>query len=122
MPSKREGSKTNNRKRKDRRKASPGANEYLSIAGDRHNLIMTPQGIMMEDGLVTYKNIVRIYKKKDTDFYGYARIRVWFTTGKTTVRKVKSGEASKFILAVRKKMKELGEEKTEDSTENDLID
>ena len=105
MPSKKEGFKTPPQ-RKNRRK-SDTANEYLSISGDRHDLIMTSMGIIMEDGLVPYKNITRIYKKRDTDFYGYAKIRVMFTGGKITVRRVNSGEASKFILAVRKKMKEL---------------
>ncbi len=116
MPPRKERSeRPNKRNRKDNK---PPANEYLSVAGDRHALIMTPMGIMMEDGLVLYKNIVRIYKKKDTDFYGYAKIRVWFTTGKTTVRKVNSAEASKFILAVRKKIKELENEQIENSNEN----
>ena len=112
MPSKK-GSKTPP-KRNGRRKSA--ANEYLSVAGDRHNLIMTDTGIMMEDGLVPYKNIVHIYKKKDTDFYGYAKIRIWFTSGKITVKKVNPTEANKFILAVRRKMKEL--EKKEHSSEN----
>jgi hypothetical protein len=119
MPSKKEISKTpNKRKRKDLRKPA-AADEHLSVTGDRHNLIMTPTGIMMEDGLVLYKNIVRIYKKKDTDFYGYAKIRIWFTSGKITVKKVNSAEASRFILAVRKKMKEVEKKQIENSNKND---
>ena len=116
MPSKKEGSEIPNKRKKKRRKAtSDGAGEYLSVTGDRHKVIMTPTGIMMEDGLVLYKNIVRIYKKKDTDFYGYAKIRIWFTSGKITVRKVKSADATRFILAVRKKMKKMETQKAEDS-------
>ena len=122
MPSKNEGSEIpNKRKRKGKKATSNGADEYLSVTGDRHKVIMTPTGIMMEDGLVLYKNIVRIYKKKDTDFYGYARIRIWFTSGKITVRKVKSADASRFILAVRKKMKELEKNQAEDSVKDDPI-
>lgn len=116
MPSKKEGSEIPNKRKKKRRKAtSSGADEYLSVIGDRHKVIMTPTGIMMEDGLVLYKNIVRIYKKKDTDFYGYAKIRIWFTSGKITVRKVKSADATRFILAVRKKMKKMETQEAEDS-------
>lgn len=123
MPSKNEGSEIpNKRKRKGRKATSEsGADEYLSVTGDRHKVIMTPTGIMMEDGLVPYKNIVRIYKKKDTDFYGYARIRIWFTSGKITVRKVKSADAIRFILAVRKKIKELEKKQAEDSVKDDPI-
>ena len=123
MPSKNEGSEIPNKRNKKRRKATAkaGSDEYLSVTGDRHKVIMTPTGIMMEDGLVPYKNIVRIYKKKDTDFYGYARIRIWFTSGKITVRKVRSAEASRFILAVRKKMKELEKNQDEDSVKDDPI-
>ena len=113
MPSKKEGSEIPNKRKKKRRKAP--SDEYLSVTGDRHKVIMTPTGIMMEDGLVLYKNIVRIYKKKDTDFYGYAKIRIWFTSGKITVRKVKSADATRFILAVRKKMKKMETQKAEDS-------
>lgn len=123
MPSKKEGSEIHStRKRKGRKATTDKSNEYLSVTGDRHKLIMTPTGIMMEDGLVLYKNIVRIYKKKDTDFYGYVKIRIWFTSGKITVRKVNSAEASRFILAVRKKMKELEKKQSEDSSENNSMD
>lgn len=123
MPLKKEGSVIPDKRKRKRRKtvSKAGSDEYLSVTGDRHKVIMTPTGIMMEDGLVLYKNIVRIYKKKDTDFYGYARIRIWFTSGKITVRKVKSAEASRFILAVRKKMKELEKKQTEDSVKDDPI-
>ncbi len=119
MPSKNEGSEIHNKRKRKGRKAR--ADEYLSVTGDRHKVIMTPTGIMMEDGLVPYKNIIRIYKKKDTDFYGYARIRIWFTSGKITVRKVKSADAIRFILAVRKKMKELEKKQGEDSVKDDPI-
>ncbi|HEX3014322.1 MAG TPA: hypothetical protein VHO92_08630 [Methanobacterium sp.] len=123
MPSKNEGSEIHSTRKRKRKKATTDkSNEYLSVTGDRHKLIMTSTGIMMEDGLVLYKNIVRIYKKKDTDFYGYVKIRIWFTSGKITVRKVNSAEASRFILAVRKKMKESEKERTEDSDENNPID
>ena len=117
MPSKKEGSEIHNKRKRKRRKVTSecGADEYLSVTGDRHKVIMTPTGIMMEDGLVLYKNIVRIYKKKDTDFYGYAKIRIWFTSGKITVRKVKSADATRFILAVRKKMKKMETQEAEDS-------
>ncbi|MGB9978111.1 hypothetical protein [Methanobacterium sp.] len=119
MPSKKEGSEIiNKRKRKRKKAVSDTAEEYLSVTGDRHKLIMTPTGIMMEDGLVPYKNIIRIYKKKDTDFYGYAKIRIWFTSGKITVRKVNSAEATRFILAVRKKMKELEKNQAEYSKDD----
>ncbi|MEL7669487.1 hypothetical protein [Methanobacterium sp.] len=123
MPSKKEGSEIPNKRKRKRRKvtAKSRADEYLSVTGDRHKVIMTPTGIMMEDGLVLYKNIVRIYKKKDTDFYGYAKIRIWFTSGKITVRKVNSAEATRFILAVRKKMKELEKKQAEDSLKDDPI-
>ena len=123
MPSKKEGSEIINKGKRKRRKATSdsGSDEYLSVTGDRHDLSMTPTGIMMEDGLVLYKNIVRIYKKKDTDFYGYAKIRIWFTSGKITVKKVNSAEASRFILAVRKKMKELEKKQAENSSNDDII-
>ena len=123
MPSKKEGSEILNKRKKRGRKAKPKdrSDEYLSVTGDRHKVIMTPMGIMMEDGLVLYKNIIRIYKKKDTDFYGYVRIRIWFTSGKITVRKVRSADASRFILAVRKKMKESEKQQAENSINSDSM-
>jgi hypothetical protein len=75
---------------------------------------MGPEGIKMGNSLIPFKKINGIYTEKDSSVLG-VKLKVMVNGGTIKIKNVNQKEANKFILAVRKKLKELEEEKIENS-------
>ncbi|MEN6553194.1 MAG: SHOCT domain-containing protein [Methanobacterium sp.] len=120
MPSNKEISEILRAKREERSKIEESP-DYVSVTGYGHHLIMGPEGIKMGNSLIPFKKINGIYTEKDNSIRG-VKLKLMVNGGTIKIKDVNQKEADKFIIAVRKKLEELEEEKIENTSEISPMD
>ena len=120
MPSNKEISEILRAKMEERLKIEESP-DYVSVTGYGHYLIMGPEGIKMGNNLIPFNKINGIYTEKDSSVLG-VKLKLMVNGGTIKIKDVNQKEANKFILAVREKLKELEEEKIENTSEISPMD
>ena len=120
MPSNKEISEILRAKMEERLKIEDSP-DYVSVTGYGHYLIMGPEGIKMGNNLIPFNKINGIYTEKDSSVLG-VKLKLMVNGGTIKIKDVNQKEANKFILAVREKLKELEEEKIENTSEISPMD
>ena len=120
MPSNKEISEILRAKMEERLKIEDSP-DYVSVTGYGHYLIMGPEGIKMGNNLIPFNKINGIYTEKDSSVLG-VKLKLMVNGGTIQIKDVNQKEANKFILAVREKLKELEEEKIENTSEISPMD
>ncbi|OEC84621.1 MULTISPECIES: hypothetical protein [Methanobacterium] len=120
MPSNKEISKMLRTKIEEKSKIEESS-DYVSVTGYGHRLIMGPEGIKIGNSLIPFKKINGIYTEKDNSVLG-VKLKLMVNGGTIKIKDVNQKEANKFIIAVSEKLKELEEEKIENTGEISPMD